>query len=80
MDRNRTTAIIVGILFITATVAYSLGVILLDPILRSADYLMMSSENEQKLIIGSFLVLIDATAVAGIGIVLYPVLKNTMKL
>ena len=33
MNSNRKTAIIVGVLFIIATVAYSLGMILLDPIL-----------------------------------------------
>ncbi|SFM28937.1 DUF4386 domain-containing protein [Methanolobus profundi] len=76
MDSNRKTAIIVGILFITATVAYSLGVILLEPILRASDYLTMASENENTMIIGSFLVLIDAVAVAGIGIMIYPVLKK----
>lgn len=76
MDSNRKTAIIVGILFITATVAYSLGVILLEPILRASDHLTIASENENTMIIGSFLVLIDAVAVAGIGIMIYPVLKK----
>jgi hypothetical protein len=39
MDSYRKTAIIVGVLFITATVAYSLGMLFLDPILGSSDYL-----------------------------------------
>ena len=76
MDSHRTTAIIVGVLFIIATVAYSLGVIFLDPILGSSDYLTKASENENKVILGAFLVLIDAVAVAGIGIVIYPILKK----
>jgi hypothetical protein len=76
MNENRKTAIIVGVLFITATVAYSLGVIILDPILSSSDYLTKASENENQVIMGSFLVLIDAVAVAGIGIVIYPILKK----
>ncbi|MHA2277451.1 MAG: DUF4386 domain-containing protein, partial [Candidatus Kariarchaeaceae archaeon] len=67
---------IVGILFITATVAYSIGVIILDPILSSSDYLTKVSENENKMMMGLFLVLIDAVAVAGIGIVIYPILKK----
>jgi len=76
MNSNRKTAIIVGVLFITATVAYSLGVIFLDPILGGSDYLTKAFENENQVIIGALLVLIDAVAVAGIGIVIYPILKK----
>ncbi|MEL4304689.1 DUF4386 domain-containing protein [Methanococcoides sp. LMO-2] len=76
MSENRKTARIVGLLFITATVAYSLSVILLDPILGASDYLTSVSENENQMVIGSFLVLIDAVAVAGIGIMIYPILKK----
>ena len=76
MNSNRKTAIIVGALFITATVAYSLGVIYLDPIIGGSDYLTKASENENQVILGAFLVLIDSVAVAGIGIVIYPILKK----
>jgi Domain of unknown function (DUF4386) len=76
MDSNRKTAIIVGVLFITATVAYSLGVIFLDPILGGSDYLTKASENENQVILGAFLVLIDSVAVAGIGIMIYPILRK----
>lgn len=76
MNNNIKTARIVGALFIVATAAYSLAVILLDPILGTSDYLANISENENTLIIGTFLVLIDAVAVAGIAIVIYPVLKK----
>ncbi len=76
MNPNRKTAIIVGVLFITATVAYSLSVVLLDPILGGSDYLTAVSVNENLVIIGALLVLIDAIAVAGIAIVIYPILKK----
>ncbi len=76
MNSNRKTAIIVGVLFITATVAYSIGMILLDPILGSSDYLSKASENANQVIIGGLLVLIDAIAVAGIGIMIFPILKK----
>ena len=56
--------------------ARALGVILLDPILGSSDYLTSASANENQVIIGAFLVLIDSVAVAGIGIVIYPILKQ----
>jgi len=76
MNNNIKTARIVGALFIVATVAYSLAVVLLDPILGGSDYLTNISANENTLIIGTFLVLIDAVAVAGIAIAIYPVLKK----
>ena len=76
MNTSRKTGIIVGVLFIIATVAYSLGVILLDPILGGSDYLTKVSENESQVIMGAFLVLIDSVAVAGIGIMIYPILKK----
>jgi hypothetical protein len=66
----------VGVLFITATVAYSLGVIFLEPILGGSDYLTKASENENQVIIGTLFVLIDSVAVAGIAIVIYPILKK----
>ena len=68
--------VIVGVLFMTATVAYSFGVFLLDPIIGGLDYLTSASVNSDKVIIGAFLVLIDSVAVAGIGIVMYPILKK----
>lgn len=76
MNNNKKTAKVVGALFIVATVAYSLSVVLLDPILGDSDYLTKISTNENLLIISAFLVLIDAVAVAAIAIVIYPVLKK----
>ena len=76
MNSSRRTEIIVGVLFITATVAYSLGVIFLDQILGGSDYLTKVSENENQVILGALLVLIDSVAVAGIGIMIYPILKK----
>ena len=76
MNTNKKTAIIVGVLFIIATVAYSLSVILLTPILGGSDYLTMAFANKYQVIIGALLVLIDAVAVAGIAIVIYPILKK----
>lgn len=76
MNSNRRIEIIVGVLFITATVAYSLGVILLDPIIHGSDYLTKATENENQMLVGALLVLIDSVAVAGIGILLFPILKK----
>jgi len=76
MNTFRMTAIIVGVLYITATVACSLSLILSKPILDASDYLSKVSANETQVIISALLMLIDALAVAGIAITLYPVLKK----
>ena len=51
LDTNRGTAIIVGILFITATVSYMLGSGNIDPILNAPDYLLEISTNENPTIV-----------------------------
>jgi hypothetical protein len=79
MNSNKKTAIWVGIFYITATVAYSLAMILLDPIIGGPDYLIQASLNANQVIMGTFLVLVDAIAVAGIGICMYKILKKHHK-
>jgi hypothetical protein len=76
LNKDRKIAIVVGVLFIIATVAYSFGMVVLDPLLSGSDYLTKASENESQMIIGAILILIDAIAVAAISIVIYPVLKK----
>lgn len=76
MDLIRRTAIIVGVLFITATAAYSIGIALIDPLVDSPDYLTEIAENENQVKIGSLFVLIDAVAVVGIAVMIFPVLRR----
>lgn len=76
MNNNTKTAKTIGLLFIVATLAYSVSVFLFDPILANPDYLTNISANKNLVIIATFLVLIDAVAVAAIAIVIYPVLKK----
>ena len=79
----RNSAIIVGVLFITATASYMLGSSLLDPILNASDYLVEVSENENQVLIGMFFEIVNCLAVVGISVVLFPILKkhsNTLAL
>ena len=76
MNSYRKNAIIVGILFITATVAGILSVVFSGPILDAPDYLIKVSENENQVIIGALFVVIMAFACAGIAIWLYPVIRK----
>ena len=76
MNTIRETARIVGLLFITAFVAGGIRYFLLDPILDDPDYLINISANKNRVIIGALSFLILAVALAGIAIVMYPILKK----
>lgn len=76
MDTNRTTEKTVGALFIIATVASSLGFILLDPILDDPDVLASVAEKETQVIAGAFLLLVDCVAVVIIPVLLFPIFRK----
>ena len=76
MNSNRKTAIIVGVLFIIATVAGALSGVFSGPILDAPDNLINVSANENQIIIAALLMLIMGFAVAGIGIMMYPIFKK----
>jgi hypothetical protein len=76
MNTYKKTAIIVGVLFITATVASSLGFVILDPILNVPDILVNVSANTTQVTIGVLLLLIDSAAVVGIAVMMFPILKK----
>jgi hypothetical protein len=76
MDSYRKIAIIVGVLFITATVTSILGGSLVASIIDSPDDLLNVSANENQIVLGILLVLIDAIAVALIAILMFPILKK----
>ena len=72
----RKTAIIVGVLFLTAMVASLLGGGLVESIIAAPDYLIAISENETQMITGVLLELINGIAVLGIGVLMFPILKQ----
>lgn len=77
MNTYRKIAIIVGALYLTVNVvAGPLGIALTESTLAAPDYLVQVSANEIQILIGALLVLVMAVADAGIGIVVYPVLKK----
>ena len=76
MNTNKKTARFVGVLFLTAMVASLLGGGLVESIISAPDYLIAVSENETQVIIGVLLELINAIAVVGIGVLMFPILKQ----
>ena len=75
MDSTRKTAIIVGILFLIATVILIVGGIFSLSIYEP-DYLTTVSENENQVILGALLEIVAAAAVVGIPIAMFPILKK----
>jgi hypothetical protein len=75
MNRNRKTAIIAGVLFITATAASILSLPFLASI-NAPNYLVDVSANANQLLIGVFLSFIAAFASVSIAIAMYPVLRK----
>jgi len=75
LDSNRKTAIIVGILFLIATVIIIIGGIFSLSIYES-DYLTAVSANENQVILGALLEIIATAAIVGIPIAMYPILKK----
>ncbi len=75
MNSNRKAAIIVGVLFIIATVAALLSKPFLGPI-DASNYLVSISANGNQVTIGALLAFIAAAASASIAISLYPILRK----
>ena len=75
MDLYRQIAIVVGVLFITATVGGMVSGVFLGP-RNEDDFLTAISANENQIIISAAFYALMAVAVAGIAIVIYPVLKK----
>jgi len=75
VNSNKRTARIVGVLFLAAMVASLLGGGLVESVLSASDYLAAIPENETQVIMGVFLELINAIAVLGIGVLMFPILR-----
>jgi hypothetical protein len=76
MNTNKKAARIVGVLFITATVAGFISGGFLGPILEAPDDLAKVSANENQVLIGALFLFIMAAAGASIAIPMYPILRK----
>ena len=75
MNSNRKTAIIVGVLFITALVSSMLSGVFLGSI-DDPDYLTAVSANENQVLIGVLFKLILTASVVAIPIMMFPIFKK----
>lgn len=72
----RTTAILVGVLFIIGTLAGVLSILFIKPIFDDPNYLVRVSTDGNPIIIGSLLVLIMGLSLAFVPFVMFPVFKH----
>lgn len=75
MDSNRKIAIIVGVLFIIATVSSLLSGVFSGSI-SGPDYLTAVSANENQVLIGVLFQLTLTASVVAIPIMMFPILKK----
>jgi len=75
MRSDKTTARVVGILFIVATAAAVCSNIILNPLRDDLDYLTEFAANENRVILGALSEVILAVAVIAIAVLLFPLLK-----
>ncbi|KPK65199.1 MAG: hypothetical protein AMS21_05370 [Gemmatimonas sp. SG8_38_2] len=63
-------------MFILATVASTVAVLVLQPVIGASDYLTQASLNQARLATGILFELINHIAVVGIAVAIYPVLRK----
>jgi hypothetical protein len=76
MKSNKKTARIVGAFFLIAMVASLLGLGLLEPILDAPDFLTNVHLNRTQVVIAVLLDVVTATAVVGIAVFMFPILRR----
>jgi hypothetical protein len=79
LGTNRKAARIVGILFITTTVAAIISGTFLLPLIDVPDFLAQVSANETQVMAGALFYFIMAAGCASIAIPMYPILKKHNK-
>jgi len=76
MKANRSTAVIVGALFIIGTVSGIMSAVLTGSILGASDYLIQVAANETQMITGAFFILLMGLSLAMVPVMMYPLFKK----
>jgi len=76
MDSDRRTAIVVGALFIVATVASILGSIALGSVLDGSGYLINFAASESQVTLAVLLFLVAASSAFATAFLLFPILRR----
>lgn len=75
-NANKTTARIVGILYIIGTVAGILSLVFTGPVRNAQDYLMSVPASETRVVVGALFVLMMGLALAMVPVMMFPILRK----
>lgn len=73
---TRRTAVLVGLLFLTATVTFLIADALIIDVMDRPDYLAGASAQANALTTAALLAFVDGVAIVGIAVLLFPLLKR----
>ncbi|RLL45468.1 DUF4386 domain-containing protein [Oceanobacillus piezotolerans] len=76
MNQHKFNARILGVLYIVAAAASIIGLLLYDPILNHANYLVAGAENKNQIILGALFELLLACSAIGTAIMFFPYLRK----
>ena len=76
MNTNRTTAILVGVMFILTEITSVTGLILYSPLLNDPGYIIKSPANEMRVLWGAFFEIALVFTQIGTAVTLFPVLRK----
>ena len=76
MNSDKKSARIVGALFLTVMISWSIGYWLIGDILNSPDYLANVYPNKIKIFLGVLFELIEIAAIAGIVVMMFPIIRK----
>ena len=76
MKANRSTAVIVGILFIIGTASGILSAVFTGSILGAPDFLVQIAANKTQMVTGAFFVLLMGFSLAMVPVIMYPLFKK----
>jgi len=75
MKSARTTAVIVGSLFLISYLGVIAGGAFLEPLINAPDYLAQVYPNRAQMVLGVLFEFLNAAAIVGIAALLFPILK-----
>jgi hypothetical protein len=75
MNSTRTTAVVTGVFFLITEIAAIAGLVLYQPVLNDANYII-GAGADSRVLMGGVAELILIAAVIGTGVTLYPVVKR----
>jgi hypothetical protein len=77
---SKTTARIVGALFLASNVTFLLGAfVFVEPLLSDPEYLSLISENRSQVVLGALLEITNAVAYIGIAVLVFPIFRQRFK-